>query len=157
MGVLLVSVLVYFADDEIQLLHEFSGENSQIFRQELRESKVLIPFIIQVATCSATIFLIMQDHHDEVWFYVRPRMNGLNILSLAVMAQFVVFTGICHLYSISYAHKHHLITNIITLIQLIAILLSARSKVTDLFEARAFYQNKLREKDDQFYKYMRTY
>ena len=46
MGVLLVSVLVYFADDEIQLLHELSGESSQIFRQELRESKVLIPFII---------------------------------------------------------------------------------------------------------------
>ena len=59
MGVLLVSVLVYFADDEIQLLHELSGESSQIFRQELRESKVLIPFIIQVATCLATIFLIM--------------------------------------------------------------------------------------------------
>ena len=59
MGVLLVSVLVYFADDEIQLLHELSGESSQIFRQELRESKVLIPFLIQVATCSATIFLIM--------------------------------------------------------------------------------------------------
>lgn len=59
MGVLLVSVLVYFADDEIQLLHELSGENSQIFRQELRESKVLIPFLIQVATCLATIFLIM--------------------------------------------------------------------------------------------------
>ena len=46
MGVLLVSVLVYFADDEIQLLHELSGESSQIFRQELRESKVLIPFLI---------------------------------------------------------------------------------------------------------------
>ena len=28
MGVLLVSVLVYFADDEIQLLHELSGESS---------------------------------------------------------------------------------------------------------------------------------
>ena len=84
-------------------------------------------------------------------------MNGLNTISLAVMAQFVVFTGICYLYSINYAHKHHLITNIITLIQLIAILLSARSKVTDLLEARALDQNKLREKDDQFYKYMRTY
>jgi hypothetical protein len=136
MGILLVSVLVYFADDEIQLLHELSGESSQIFRQELRESKVLIPFIIQVATCAATIFLIMQDHHDEVWFYVRPRMNGLNTISLAVMGQFIVFTGICYLYSISHAHKHHLMSNLITLIQLIAILLSARSKVTDLLEAR---------------------
>lgn len=28
MGVLLVTVLVYFADDEVQLLHELSGESS---------------------------------------------------------------------------------------------------------------------------------
>ena len=85
MGVLLVTVLVYFADDEVQLLHELSGESSQIFRLELRESKVLIPFIIQISACATTIFLIMQDYHDEVWFYVRPQLNGLNILSIAVM------------------------------------------------------------------------
>ena len=85
MGVLLVTLLVYFADDEVQLLHELSGESSQIFRQELRESKVLLPFIIQVSACATTIYLIMQDHHDEVWFYVKPQLNGLNILSIAVM------------------------------------------------------------------------
>ena len=46
MGVLLISLLVYLADEEIQLLHELSGESANIFKQDLREGKVLFPFLI---------------------------------------------------------------------------------------------------------------
>lgn len=46
MGIILVSLIVYFADDEIELLHELSGESASIFKQELREIKVLLPFMI---------------------------------------------------------------------------------------------------------------
>jgi hypothetical protein len=45
-GVLLISLIVYLADEEIQMLFEIPEVDSRIFRLELRESTVLIPFFI---------------------------------------------------------------------------------------------------------------
>ena len=84
-------------------------------------------------------------------------MNGLNILSLAVMGQFMNFTLICYFYTVNYAHKHHVVTNFIILTHLVSMLLTARSKVSDLQDARQKYSKTLRERDNQFYKYMKTY
>ncbi len=46
---------------------------------------VFVPFLVQIAVCAANIYLITSDYHDELWIYVRPTPNGMNMLSIAVM------------------------------------------------------------------------
>jgi len=45
-GILIISTVVYFAEEEVQLLFEIPEVDSRVFRLELREQTVIIPFIV---------------------------------------------------------------------------------------------------------------
>lgn len=71
MGVCMVSLLVYAADDEIQLLHEMAEVDSSIFKHGLTSLVTLGQMAIIAAQIWLSMYLITQEALHEVWFYLR--------------------------------------------------------------------------------------
>ena len=57
-GIVVVTFLVYLAGDEVMILHETPGVNSSIFRQELNELLVMVPFMIMASITIFNLYLI---------------------------------------------------------------------------------------------------
>lgn len=71
-AVVLVTLFVFLAGDEIQLLFDLPEVDSRIFRQELTQTPVLISFLVQTFVCFSCIKLITTPSEKELWFYFRP-------------------------------------------------------------------------------------
>jgi hypothetical protein len=84
-SVLLISSLVFLAGDEVEILHDLESFDSRIFRFELNEIVVLIPFVIQLGITGLTIKVLLMDSPDEAWFYLRQDRNGLKVMRLIVL------------------------------------------------------------------------
>lgn len=70
-GILIISGVVYFAGEEIEILHEMPDIDSSMFRHNISELYTLFPFIFMVLVISVNITLITTDTHDEIWFYMK--------------------------------------------------------------------------------------
>ena len=57
-GILVISAIVFYADEEIDILHEMPDVDSSIFKHELREFFTLIPFFFMVGVVITNLILI---------------------------------------------------------------------------------------------------
>lgn len=119
------------------MLFEMPEIDARIFKQELRQPEVLMPFCVQLCTCLLCIYLIMLDTKQEVWLYLRPKHNFFNISVLPIVFSllYTVLVGYQYLSSeYTEVHSHHFITNFCTMALQIAIIVHAKSRVSDMIE-----------------------
>ena len=138
--VLVISSLAYMADEELQLLFEMPEIDSRIYRQELREIKVLLPFCIQVGVCFLNFYLITSEPKHEIWMYVKPGFNMQKVITILICAQMLVSLVFAHMWARqpeTKTHHHHVLSNVITLMQLVMMQASAISRVNDVQTVRA--------------------
>ena len=58
-GILFVSLIVYIAGEEIELLHDLPEFSCLVFKQDISELVVLMPFLIQAVTTYININIIL--------------------------------------------------------------------------------------------------
>ena len=115
-GIVIISLIVYFAEDEVELLHEISNGGSNILKQELSEMAVLVPFIIQVLVSGLNIYLITADSPIEVWYFIRPKNNGLKQISILMVIQVAILSVVAYLSKFDITHIYHIVSNFFTLL-----------------------------------------
>ena len=71
LGILVITLLVYLADDEVEMLIEIPDIDSSIFKHELREVFTFVPFCFMCFVLFMNLTLITRDSIDEIWFYMK--------------------------------------------------------------------------------------
>jgi phosphoglycerol transferase MdoB-like AlkP superfamily enzyme len=112
-GILFVSFIVYIAGEEIELLHDLPEFSCLIFKQDISELVVLLPFVIQATTSYININIILSqtDFHT----YISDQSYGTKILSALMVVQGVALLVVIHLFSMQITNAYHLVTNVLCL------------------------------------------
>ena len=69
-GILMISFIVWMADEEIDILHEMPDIDSSIFKHNISELYTLLPFCFMALVIVINITLITSNNLDEIWFYL---------------------------------------------------------------------------------------
>jgi len=124
-GIVIITAVVWYAKDEIQILHEAEEIDSSIFKQELNELLVLMPFILAVGIMALNLFVIVKESHSEVWFYVHKGRKGFKFISCVLVfaiANLLLLTVVFSTQEESIFHEgveiEHLIANFVSFLQI---------------------------------------
>ena len=133
-GILVISAIVLYADEEIDILHEMPDIDSSLFRHELRQFFTFIPFLFKLGVVVTNITLITMDSEDEIWFYIRNNAAGIKIMNsiLAVYTGLLVY--LCYKLKISQDQSieiRHIVANCFGLLQALTLQMHAKSKISD--------------------------
>ena len=94
-GILVITFIVWLAEDEVEFIHDMPDIDSSIFKHELREIFTLIPFCFMAFVLIVNITLIITDNADEVWFYVKNNEQGISILNSILGLYILLLCFLC--------------------------------------------------------------
>ena len=92
-GVLVITAVVSYAGDEVEMLHEMRGYDSSIFLHNLYQFLTLMPTILIVIQVLTQLFLILLENQEEVYFYVRDNGQGMSILKGILGLSLLLLSG----------------------------------------------------------------
>ncbi len=138
LGVLIIHSIVWYAEEEVQLLHELESVDSRIYRQNLGETLVIVCFLSQVFYSVVNLWLMTRDTVDELWGYLKS--GPFNIIYLLVagftlQSLFLLYVTLEYWQGID-THIHHLCTNTLCLVHIAAMIAHALSRVQDVKQLR---------------------
>ena len=119
-GILVISAIVLYADEEIDILHEMPDVDSSLFKHELREFFTLIPFLFMVGVVITNLILITMSSEDEIWFYIRNNATGIKIMNSILAVYTALLVYLCYKLKIQEDHSieiRHIIANSFGLLQ----------------------------------------
>ena len=131
-GIVLVSVLVFAAEEEIEVLRALPEVDTRVFEQEVREPAVFVPFVASVLLSACTIALITTESKTELWLWARPGLNLWHPLYFALAVQVFATLVISRWYLGGWAHYHHVLHNCAIVAQLLALAVYGSSRLSDL-------------------------
>ena len=120
-GIILINLLVYAAEEDIDILKALPEVDTRVFEQELREPMVFVPFTVQVLVSACTLALIVTENNTELWLWVRPALNLWKPLYFALAVQSLITLLMGRWYLGGEAHYHHVLTNLAIVAQLSAL------------------------------------
>ena len=93
LGIFAVTAIVYYASDEVEILHETNSIDSSIFRHNLFQFLTLFPTILIVLQILINLVIILQENLDEVYFYIQENGKGIWILKGVFGLSLLLLTG----------------------------------------------------------------
>ena len=133
-GILVISAIVWYADEEIDILHEMPDVDSSLFKHELREFFTLIPFLFMFGVVVTNITLITMDSEDEIWFYIKNNASGIKIMNSILALYIGLLAYLCYRLKIQEDESieiRHIIANCFGLLQALTLQMQAKSKLSD--------------------------
>lgn len=92
-GIFAITMIVTYAYDEVEILHELKTVDSSILKHNLYQFLTLMPTILIVLQILINITLILLDNIDEVFFYIRDNMTGIWMLKGVFGLSLLLMTG----------------------------------------------------------------
>ena len=93
LGIFAVTAIVYYASDEVEILHETNSIDSSIFKHNLFQFLTLFPTILIVLQILINLVIILQENLDEVYFYIQENGKGIWILKGVFGLSLLLLTG----------------------------------------------------------------
>lgn len=93
LGILAITLIVQYASDEVEVLHEMKSVDSSILKHNLFQFLTLMPTVLIVMQIMVNLTLILLENVDEVFFYIRDNMAGIWMLKGVFGLSLVLFTG----------------------------------------------------------------
>ena len=97
LGVLIIHSIVWYAEEEVQLLHELESVDSRIYRQNLGEAFVIMTFLSQVFYCLVNLWLMTSDTVDELWGYLKcgpTNVIYMLVVGLTLQTLFLLYVSL---------------------------------------------------------------
>lgn len=79
-GIFAITMIVYFAGDEVDLLMAERPASMGIFAHNMFQFLTLFPTILVAMQVLINVMLILQENEDEVFFYIRDNSHGIQML-----------------------------------------------------------------------------
>ena len=79
-GILAITMIVWYADDEVEVLHSMKNVDSSILKHNIFSFLTLMPTILIMLQILINITLIVLETIDEVFFYIRENNSGIWML-----------------------------------------------------------------------------
>ena len=96
-GILVITLVVWIAGDEVEILHELPDVDSSIFKHELSEWFTLGPFSFMLTVMIVNIWLMTTDGVDEIWFYIKNDGQGVKILNTILALYILMLAILCYI------------------------------------------------------------
>ena len=133
-GILVITVVVWIAGEEVEILHEMPDIDSSIFKHELSEWFTLVPFCFMLIVLIVNISLMTTESVDEIWFYMKNDAQGIKILNAILAVYIIMLATLCYILQTQEEEVieiRHIIANVFGLLQALAMQMHAKSKLTD--------------------------
>ena len=133
-GILVITVVVWIASDEVEILHEMPEVDSSIFKHELSEWFTLVPFCFMVTVLIVNISLITTESVDEIWFYMKKDAQGIKIINTVLALYIFMLATLCYILQTQEEEVieiRHIIANVFGFLQALAMQMHAKSKLDD--------------------------
>lgn len=93
LGIFAVTLIVSYAHDEVELLHEMKSVDSSILKHNMFQFLTLMPTVLIVIQIMINITLIVLETIDEVFFYIRENESGIWMLKGVFGLSLLLLTG----------------------------------------------------------------
>ena len=93
-GILAITLIVSYAQEEVEELHKMNDVDSSIFKHNLYQLMTLTPTIMIVMQILINLMLITYENIDEVYFYIRENCQGIWMLKGCFGISLLIFTGL---------------------------------------------------------------
>ena len=92
-GIFAITMIVTYAYDEVEVLHEMKTVDSSLLKHNLFQFLTLMPTILILLQILINIMLILLDSIDEVFFYIRENGMGIFMLKGVFGLSLLLLTG----------------------------------------------------------------
>ena len=92
-GIFAITLIVSYAHDEIEVLHEMKTVDSSLLKHNLFQFLTLMPTVLIFLQIMINMMLILLDSIDEVFFYIRENGMGIFMLKGVFGLSLLLLTG----------------------------------------------------------------